>query len=120
MVKAREPDLSSPVWGEAIDDLLAGVRQAHLTSPASAAFIRLGNAASRSKTGRDLIGETQNLVLSPVVIGAYFNVLLKHNGPLNSFLRDVGLGFLAHQWLNDPNTVVPVMVSAARLKAGTR
>ena len=50
-------------------------------------------------------------VLSPVVIGAYFNVLLKHNGPLNSFLRDVGLGFFAHQWLNDPNTVLPVMVS---------
>ena len=50
-------------------------------------------------------------VLSPVVIGAYFNVLLKYNGALNSFLRDIGLGFLAHQWLNDPNTVLPVMVS---------
>lgn len=57
--------------GEAIDDLLAGVRQAHLTSPASAAFIKLGNAASRAKTGKDLVGPTRNLVLSPVVIAMW-------------------------------------------------
>lgn len=50
-------------------------------------------------------------VLSPVVIGAYFNVLLKYNGALNTMLRDIGLGFLARQWLNDPATVLPVMVS---------
>ena len=57
--------------GEAIDDLLSGARQAHLTSPASAAFLRLGNARSRAQTGKDLIGETQNLVLSPVVIAMW-------------------------------------------------
>ena len=57
--------------GEAIDDLLSGARQAHLTSPASAAFLRLGNARSRVQTGKDLIGETQNLVLSPVVIAMW-------------------------------------------------
>jgi Ca-activated chloride channel family protein len=65
-----------PIWveavpggsGESIDDLLAGRRRAHLTSPASAAFIKLGNAESRTRTGKDLIGPTQNLVLSPVVI----------------------------------------------------
>jgi Ca-activated chloride channel family protein len=57
--------------GEAIDDILAGVRQAHLTSPASAAFIKLGNAQSRAKTGRDLVGPTRNLVLSPVVIAMW-------------------------------------------------
>ena len=57
--------------GEAIDDILAGVRQAHLTSPASAAFIKLGNAASRAKTGNDLVGPTRNLVLSPVVIAMW-------------------------------------------------
>ena len=49
-------------------------------------------------------------VLSPVVIGAYFNVLLKYNGALNTFLRDIGLGALAHQWLNDPSTVLVTMV----------
>ncbi len=57
--------------GELIDDLQAGVRQAHLTSPASAAFIKLGNAQSRARTGKDLIGETRNLVLSPVVIAMW-------------------------------------------------
>src|SRR5262245_6241072 len=57
--------------GEAIDDLLSGTRQAHLTSPASAAFLRLGNARSRAQTGKDLIGDTQNLVLSPVVIAMW-------------------------------------------------
>jgi hypothetical protein len=38
---------------------------------ASAAFIKLGNAESRVKTGQDLIGDTQNLVLSPVVIAMW-------------------------------------------------
>jgi Ca-activated chloride channel family protein len=57
--------------GESIDELLEGRRQAHLTSPASAAFIKLGNAQSRAKTGRDLVGPTQNLVLSPVVIAMW-------------------------------------------------
>ena len=57
--------------GELIDDLLAGARQAHLTSPASAAFLKLGNAQSRARTGKDLIGETRNLVLSPVVIAMW-------------------------------------------------
>ena len=57
--------------GESIDELLAGSRKAHLTSPASAAFIKLGNAESRTHTGKDLIGATQNLVLSPVVIAMW-------------------------------------------------
>lgn len=57
--------------GEAIDDLLSGTRKAHLTSPASAAFIKLGNAKSRAKTGGDLVGETRSLVLSPVVIALW-------------------------------------------------
>ena len=45
--------------------------QAHLASPASAAFIKLGNAESRAKTGKDLIASTDNLVLSPVVIAMW-------------------------------------------------
>lgn len=68
-----------PIWveavaegsGESIDELLSGSRRAHLTSPASAAFIKLGNADSRTHTGKDLIGPTQNLVLSPVVIAMW-------------------------------------------------
>jgi len=57
--------------GDCIDELLAGTRQADITSPASAAFITLGNAQSKTKTGKDLIGPTQNLVLSPVVIAMW-------------------------------------------------
>src|SRR5215831_19021259 len=57
--------------GESIDLLLSGASQAHLTSPASAAFIKLGNAQSRAATGKDLIGQTENLLLSPVVIAMW-------------------------------------------------
>jgi Ca-activated chloride channel homolog len=57
--------------GESVDEILSGRRQAHLTSPASAAFIKLANAESRAKTGKDLVGATQNLVLSPVVIAMW-------------------------------------------------
>ncbi len=57
--------------GESIDDLLAARVRAHLTSPASEAFIKLGNARSQAKTGKPLIGDTQNLVLSPVVIAMW-------------------------------------------------
>ena len=57
--------------GESIDEVLAGRRQADMVSPASAAFIKLGNAESRSKTGKDLISSTDNLVLSPVVIAMW-------------------------------------------------
>jgi Ca-activated chloride channel homolog len=57
--------------GETIDSILSGRLQADLVSPASAAFITLGNAESRAKTGKDLIASTDNLVLSPVVIAMW-------------------------------------------------
>ncbi len=57
--------------GECIDELLEGRRQAHLVSPASAAFIRIGNAKARAANGRDLIPGSENLVLSPVVIAMW-------------------------------------------------
>jgi len=57
--------------GECIDEILNGTRQTHLVSPASGAFIKLANAKSRVKTGKDLIGSTENLVISPVVIAMW-------------------------------------------------
>ena len=57
--------------GETIDNILSERLRAHIASPASAAFIKLGNAESRAKTGKDLIGSTDNLVLSPVVIAMW-------------------------------------------------
>lgn len=57
--------------GEAIQELLEGQRQAHLCSPASAAFIELANAESIDQGKNQLIGPTQSLVRSPVVIAMW-------------------------------------------------
>ena len=58
--------------GECIDEILTGSRQAHLISPASGAYIDLGNARWRVKSGgHDLVGKTENLLLSPVVIAMW-------------------------------------------------
>ncbi len=57
--------------GECIDEILTESRKPHLTSPASAAFIELGNAESQTKSGRPLVGDTTELCLSPVVIGMW-------------------------------------------------
>jgi Ca-activated chloride channel family protein len=57
--------------GESIEELLSGKRKAHLTSPASAAFIVLGNAKSQAQDKKPLLGPTKNLVLSPVVIAMW-------------------------------------------------
>ena len=57
--------------GESMDEVLSSRMHAHIISPASAAFIKLGNAQSRTQTGKDLVGPTQNLLLSPVVIAMW-------------------------------------------------
>ena len=57
--------------GDIIDELMSGRRQPHVISPASAAFIKLGNAQSRTKTGKDLVASTETLMLSPVVIAMW-------------------------------------------------
>lgn len=57
--------------GETVDGVLSGDLKAHLISPASEAFIKLGNAKSLQKTGKKLVESTQNLVLSPVVIAMW-------------------------------------------------
>ncbi len=57
--------------GECVDETLEGRLEAHLISPASAAFIKLGNARSQAKMGSPLVGQTQDLVLSPVVIAMW-------------------------------------------------
>ncbi|MBV8077287.1 MAG: hypothetical protein JO284_12855 [Planctomycetaceae bacterium] len=42
--------------GEAVEEVLAGTRKAHLLSPASGAFLELGNAESRAGAGgKDLV-----------------------------------------------------------------
>ena len=58
--------------GECVEEILSGKRKTHLVSPASNAFLVLGNAESKAKSGQELIaGKTRNLVLSPVVIAIW-------------------------------------------------
>jgi Ca-activated chloride channel homolog len=59
--------------GESMEEVLTERRKAHLISPASGAFIELGNAEARAKGGNLLIDptKTKNLVLSPVVIAMW-------------------------------------------------
>ncbi len=57
--------------GECLDEIIAGTRQTDLTSPASSAYVDLGNAQWRAKTGHDLLARTENLLLSPVVIAMW-------------------------------------------------
>lgn len=57
--------------GECMDRVASGSLRAHLVSPASGIFIKLANGEVRTKTGKDLVPETENLVLSPVVIAVW-------------------------------------------------
>lgn len=57
--------------GDCVNEVLSGKRKAHIISPASAAFLKLGTAESQTKTGKPLVGESVNLVLSPVVIAMW-------------------------------------------------
>jgi ABC-type sugar transport system permease subunit len=51
------------------------------------------------------------VVLSPVVIGVYYGIVLKPDGPFNSLLHSVGLGGLASEWLNDPSLALPIVIA---------
>jgi Ca-activated chloride channel homolog len=57
--------------GECIDKIINDSQKADLVSPASEVFVRLGNTEGRAKLGREVVGPTRNLVLSPVVIGIW-------------------------------------------------
>ena len=57
--------------GDCIDGIINDTQKADVVSPASEAFVRLGNTQGRAKLGREVIGPTQNLVLAPVVIGIW-------------------------------------------------
>lgn len=49
-------------------------------------------------------------ILSPVILGILFNALLRPDGLLNATLKSVGLGGLAHAWIDDPHLVKPVII----------
>jgi raffinose/stachyose/melibiose transport system permease protein len=50
------------------------------------------------------------VVLTPVVVGyLYADLLEASNGPINTALRQIGLGFAAQEWLADPAIALPVV-----------
>jgi ABC-type sugar transport system permease subunit len=51
------------------------------------------------------------VVLSPVVIGVYYGLVLHPDGALNEALRALGLGGLAREWLNDPVSALPIVIA---------
>lgn len=50
-------------------------------------------------------------VLSPVVLGIYYGLVLRPNGPLNRGLGAVGIDSGDRDWLNDPRTAFPIMAA---------
>jgi len=45
-------------------------------------------------------------VISEVVVGTGFSLMLPVTGALNGWLHNIGLGFLANDWLADPNVAI--------------
>ncbi|UAJ80380.1 sugar ABC transporter permease [Leifsonia sp. ZF2019] len=45
-------------------------------------------------------------VISEVVVGTGWSLMLQTNGALNGALENLGLGALAHDWLSDPNIAI--------------
>jgi Ca-activated chloride channel family protein len=75
--------------GECIDEIIAGVRKPHLISPASAAFITMGNANAQAITGKPMVTSTESLVLSPVVIAMWQPMAEKLGWPNKAIGWDV-------------------------------
>lgn len=48
--------------------------------------------------------------LAPALLGILFSIMLRPTGLINAALRTVELGFLAQDWLGNPNLVKPVLV----------
>jgi len=57
--------------GECVAEIFAGRRETHLTSPASSAYVEIGNGRSQKNKEGDLLGKPKYLVRSPVVIAMW-------------------------------------------------
>ncbi len=53
------------------------------------------------------------ILLSPAIIGLYFSLVLRLDGPVNELLGAIGLGGLATEWLAEPHTVMPAFLTIA-------
>ena len=43
-------------------------------------------------------------VIAEVIVGTGWSLMLQTNGAVNGFLRSIGLGWLAEDWLANPKT----------------
>jgi ABC-type sugar transport system permease subunit len=50
-------------------------------------------------------------LLSPVVIGIFFSIMLRQDGAVNGILRSVGLDGITRAWLADSSTALPVVAA---------
>lgn len=57
--------------GELVQELLDGSRQVHIVSPASSTFVEIANARGQDAGYGSIIGATQSLVRSPLVIAIW-------------------------------------------------
>jgi multiple sugar transport system permease protein len=51
-------------------------------------------------------------VLSVVIIGILFRSIFSYHGPLNEFLKAIGLGFIVREWFGSGLTAIPIVVLA--------
>lgn len=51
-------------------------------------------------------------VLSAVVVGILFRAFFDYHGPINAVFKELGLDFLAIQWLASGKTAIPIIVMA--------
>lgn len=49
-------------------------------------------------------------MLPPIIVGGVFRIVLADDGPVNTFLRTIGLGWLAPGWFTDANFVLITVV----------
>lgn len=49
-------------------------------------------------------------MLPPIIVGGIFRIVLANDGPINSGLKSVGMGFLAPEWFTDPNFVLVTII----------
>jgi len=50
-------------------------------------------------------------LLSPLIVGRAFRLVLADNGPVNEILRSIGLGGLAQPWLTSEVWVIPALIA---------
>ncbi|WP_207457295.1 carbohydrate ABC transporter permease [Desertivibrio insolitus] len=97
----EDPTFQQALWHNVLIVVLSLVLQ----GPAA---ILLALLLNRKLRGQSLIRVLIFVpyVISEVVVGTGWSLILATNGGLNGFLNDIGLGALAQDWLADPNIAI--------------